>query len=180
MKILPLKSFYLITDIKEHNSIKDKLLFFINQMEESKINNEKDSISKTDWNLPKETKRIYLEYFYSIIKPYMNTMADKLKCKSWDIHNSWYQTYKKGDTHSWHIHPAENYTNVYYVDLPEQKIKTELYDIVDNKIIDEIEVKEGKLFTFPANIIHRSPINTSNNVKTIISFNSNFTNVFLK
>ena len=38
----------------------------------------------------------------------------------------------------------------------------------------EIEVAEGQLLTFPANIIHRSPINTTDKVKTIISFNSNF------
>ena len=48
-----------------------------------------------------------------------------------------------------------------------------MYDITENKIVD-IELKEGQLFTFPANILHRSPINISNNVKTIISFNTNF------
>ena len=177
MKILPLKLFYIITDIKEHQQHKNTLLSLIDKMEQSKINDGNDFISKTDWNLPKETKRIYLEYFYSMIKPYMNTMANKLKCKSWDIHNAWYQTYKKGDTHNWHIHPEVNYTNVYYVDLPEDKLKTQLYDTIEGKIIDEIQVKEGQLFTFPANIIHRSPVNTSDKSKTIISFNSNFRNL---
>ena len=110
----------------------------------------------------------------------MNTMANKLKCKSWNIYNAWYQIYKKQDTHSWHIHPDVNYTNVYYIDLPEQKIKTQLYDIIEDKIIDEIEIKEGQLFTFPAHIIHRSPINTYDKTKTIISFNSNFRQVNLK
>ena len=180
MKILPLKSFYIITNIKEHNQNKDKLLFLINKMQQSNINNADACISKTDWNLPKETKREYLDFFYSMIKPYMNIMANKLKCKSWNIYNGWFQVYEKQDTHSWHIHSSVNYTNVYYIDLPEQQIKTQLYDILENKIIDEIEIKEGQLFTFPAHIIHRSPINTSDKTKTIISFNSNFRQVLLK
>ena len=180
MKILPLKSFYIITDIKEHHLIKDKLLFLINKTKQSKINDRNDCISQTDWNVPKEIKREYLDFFYLMIKPYMNTMANKLKCKSWNIYNAWYQIYKKQDTHSWHIHPDVNYTNVYYIDLPERKIKTQLYDIIDDKIIDEIEIKEGQLFTFPAHIIHRSPINTYDKTKTIISFNSNFRQVNLK
>lgn len=177
MKILPLKLFYIITDIKEHQQNKDTLLSLINKMEYSKINNGKDVISKTDWNLSQNTKREYVSFFLSMITPYMNIMANKLKCKSWDIHNAWYQIYKKGDTHSWHIHQQVNYTNIYYVDLPEEKIQTQLYDIIENKIIDEIQIKEGQLFTFPAHIIHRSPINTSDKNKTIISFNSNFKNL---
>ena len=180
MKILPLKSFYIITDIKEHHLIKNQLLFLINKTKQSKINNGDDFISQTDWNVPTNTKREYLDFFYTIIKPYMNTMSNKLKCKSWNIYNTWFQIYKKEDTHSWHLHPDVNYTNVYYIDLPEKKLKTQLYDVIENKIIDTIEIKEGQLFTFPANIIHRSPINTSTKTKTIISFNSNFREVFLK
>jgi len=177
VKILPLKLFYILTDIKEHQQHKNILLSLIDKMEQSKINDGKDIISKTDWSLPHNIKREYISFFYSMIKPYMNIMANKLKCKSWDISNTWYQTYKKGDTHSWHIHPEVNYTNVYYVDLPDEAIKTQIYDIVEDKILDEIQVKEGQLFTFPANIIHRSPINTSDKSKTIISFNSNFRNL---
>ena len=146
-------------------------------MEHSKINDGRDAISKTDWNLPQNTKREYINLFYSMITPYMNVMANKLKCQSWDIQNTWYQVYEKEDTHSWHTHPDVNYTNVYYVDLPDKKIQTQLYDIIENKIIDEIQVKEGHLLTFPANILHRSPVNTSNKSKTIISFNSNFRNL---
>jgi hypothetical protein len=180
MKFFDLKSFYILTDIKEHQHNKNKLLSLINKMELSIINNGNDIISKTDWNLPKENKREYINFFYKIITPYMNNMAFKLKCKSWNISNAWYQVYKEQDTHSWHIHENNNYTNVYYLDLPERNIKTQLYDIIENKVIDEIEIKEGQLFTFPAHIIHRSPINTSDKTKIIISFNSNFTEVLLK
>ena len=178
MKIIPLKSFCVITDIKEHNQNKQKLISLIYKMEESSISEKNDNISRTDWNLPKETKREYLNFFYSMITPYMETMANKLKFRYWNILNAWYQIYKKQDKHSWHSHPGANFTNVYYISLPEQKIKTQLYDIIENKVIDEIQVNEGQLFTFPAHIIHRSPINTSDKEKIIISFNSNFYEVF--
>ena len=169
MRLYDLKSFYIITDIKEHKENKDRLLSLINNMEASSV----DNVSKTDWNLPRENKRHYKDLFLKIIHPYLNEMTDKLKFKLCKISNVWYQSYEKNSTHDWHVHPEVNYTNVYYLNLPDENIKTQLYDIKENKIID-IELKEGQLLTFPANILHRSPINTSNSVKTIISFNTNF------
>lgn len=172
MKLYDLKSFYIITDIKEHNQNKKNLLCLIDDMKESSL----DNISKTDWNLPREIKRQYRDVFYEMIEPYMKEMAALLKFKSCKINNIWYQSYSKYDHHDWHVHSDVNYTNVYYLNLPNKNIKTQLYDIKENKIMNEIELEEGQLFTFPANILHRSPINISNEKKTIISFNSNFDN----
>ena len=59
MRLYDLKSFYIITDIKEHKENKDRLLSLIDSMEESSL----DNISKTDWNLPRETKRHYKDLF---------------------------------------------------------------------------------------------------------------------
>lgn len=174
MKFFDLNSFYIITNIKEHEKNKKKLISLINKMEQSSIEDENSHISKTDWNLSREKSRDYLILFYEIIKPYMDTMKDKLKCNNWNIKNTWYQIYKKNDNHDWHVHPDNNYTNVYYLNLPKSNVKTQLYDVKSNKIIDEIDIKEGQLFTFPANILHRSPKNKFNETKTIISFNSNF------
>ena len=55
MKFYDLKSFYIVTDIKEHQENKDKLLSLIDDMEDSSY----ESISKTDWHLPRETPRPY-------------------------------------------------------------------------------------------------------------------------
>ena len=56
--------------------------------------------------------------------------------------------HEKNSTHDWHVHPEVNYTNVYYLNLPDESIKTQLYDIKENKIID-IQLKEGnQLITF--------------------------------
>ena len=179
MKFFEMKSYYMVTDIKEHSEIKKKLLNLINIMPNENLNSTLDNIFKTDWNLPKEYKREYLDYFYEIIKPYMNEMAKKLKCTSWDIVNGWFQIYNENDNHSWHVHTHTNYTNVYYLNLPDNSVKTQIYDVVTNKILDNFEVSEGQILTLPAHILHKSPKNNSKDKKIIISFNSNFDDVVL-
>jgi len=176
MKFYNLKSFYIISDIKEHLDNKILLLSLINTTKSSFIKEHGDFVTKTDWEFQNE-KREYLDKFYNMIKPYMNQMAHKLKCNEWNISSGWFQLYSKQSKHGWHLHTNTNYTNIYYLNLPNDKLKTQLYDIRDEKIIDEIEVNEGQLLTFPANIIHRSPENYSDELKVIISFNSNFDEV---
>ena len=168
-----------LTDIKEHKKNKLNLLGLINQLEISKISNKSDSISKTDWNLPKEVKRNYLTLFYDMIRPYMNDMATKMKFNKWNIDNAWFQIYDKDDQHGWHVHNSSNWTNIYYLNLPENGIKTEIYDVKNEQIIKDIHVKEGQLLTIPAGILHRSPKNLTNELKVVIAFNSNFDDVAL-
>ena len=176
MKLYDLKSFYIVTDIKEHQQNKQKLLDLIDEMPESFMEDGiGNKISKTDWNLSREHKREYVGYFYNMISPYMSEMAELLKCKKWDIVNGWFQIYENAnDVHLWHVHNNVNYTNVYYLHLPDNSIKTEIYDVTNDNIIDDLKVKEGQILTFPASIIHRAPINKTNDKKIIISFNTNF------
>ena len=173
MKFFELKSFYIVTDIKEHQENKIKLLRSIDAMPQSSLSTTAEQV-KTDWNLPEDYKRDYLDIFYDMIRPYMQEMVERLKCERWEIHNAWYQVYDKGDRHDWHTHARANYTNVYYLSLPNKSIKTQLYDVVSESIVENIEVKEGQILTFPAGVIHRSPVNETDDKKMIISFNSNF------
>ena len=185
MKFFELKSFYIITDIKEHQENKIKLLRSIDAMPQSSLDTTAEQV-KTDWNLSEDYKREYLDIFYDMIRPYMQEMVERLKCERWSIQNAWYQGYDKGGRHDWHTHPEANYTNVYYLSLPNKSIKTQLYDVVGESIVENIEVEEGQILTFPASVIHRSPVNEideSNNWwpfknkidrKIVISFNSNF------
>ena len=177
MKFFEFKSFYIVTDIKEHKQNKSTLLRYIDEMPPSTVDRQRfdESVSKTDWNLPSSYKRNYLDTFYDMMKPYLGEMALKLKCNQWYVLNTWYQVYEKGDMHGWHIHGRVNYTNVYYLSLPNKVMSTQLYNVVDDKIIKNIEVKEGQLLTFPASVIHRSPINKVHEKKVIISFNTDFT-----
>ena len=170
MKFYDLNYFYIITKVKEHKEIKQNLLKLIEDMPSNKF----EDISKTDWHLSKETPRKYLDTFYDIVNPYMFEMTKKMKSKDWVIDNGWFQQYNHNDKHDWHCHTHSNFSNVYYLELPGKKIKTEFFDILKNKTIDSKSVEEGDIITFPASLLHRSPKNTTMKRKTIISFNSNF------
>ena len=174
MKFVELKSFYIVSDIKEHMKNKMLLLSMINQMPHSNIeNNNFESISKTDWNLDKNIERPYSKLFFEMIEDTLNDMAHKMKHNKLSVANFWYQIYGKGGHHEWHTHSKTQWTNIYYLHLENKKAVTELYDIQNEKILEQIEVKEGQLLTFSGNVIHRSPKNDSN-LKAIISFNTNF------
>ena len=182
MKFYSLNTFYITHDIVEHSKIKSQLLEYINEMPDASINEEYQRLSKTDWFISKDHERLnsqrrkYLDFFKSIVTPYINNMCNELKFQEWNVDNVWYQVYNKGDTHAWHTHANTNYTNVYYLDLPDESIKTQIYDDITKSIV-ELEVHEGQLITFPASIKHRSPVNDTDQQKVIISFNSNFNNV---
>ena len=119
MKFFGLKSFYIVTDIKEHQQKKSQLLKCIDAMPQDSINDGIELTSKTDWNIPPTHNREYLDIFSEMLTPYMNEMASKLRCETWDIYNTWYQVYNRpGDKHGWHTHMNTNYTNVYSLSLP--------------------------------------------------------------
>ena len=173
MKFYNLNSFYIVSDLKEHQENKYKLLTHLNHMPHSGINDDNDSIIKTDWNLDRNIPRDYYDVFYDMISPVLDEMALKIKHKKWNIDNYWYQIYSKNNTHSWHGHNKTNWTNVYYLHLENKTAATQLYDIREEKILDDIEVKEGQLLTFPAHVLHRSPPNEKG-LKVVIAFNCNF------
>jgi hypothetical protein len=170
MKIKQIKTSYIVTKIKEHKQIKKELLSLIDKIPKNKY----ESITHTDWSLPKEYKREYLEYFYKIISPYMTEMTDLLNEKKWQIKNGWFQQYYKNDTHVWHRHPNSNFTNVYYLELPKNNFVTKIKPELNNQKIYSVEATEGDVVTFPACISHASEKIKNNSRKTIISFNSDF------
>ena len=57
MNFYNFNSFYIVTDIKEHQQNKQRFLDLIDIMPLSSIVNDMENISKTDWNLPKEQER---------------------------------------------------------------------------------------------------------------------------
>jgi len=179
MKFYNLNTYYVVTKIKEHQQNKMNLLSLMNSLPLSKINTDVDKICKTDWNLPKETKRDYIDLFISMISPYMDEMAKKMKFNKWNIDNVWFQMYGKNNTHNWHVHNYANWTNVYYLHLPNKELKTEIYDVKNENIIDNIKVNEGEIVTFPAGMLHRSPVNNTDELKAVIAFNSNFDDLAL-
>ena len=174
MKFHKLNSFYIVTDFKKHEQLKDILLKYIDEMPQDSINDGIEVTSKTDWNIPADYKRDYLDCFLKEFELSLMEMAGKLRCTRWKVDNMWYQVYNKGDKHDWHAHPGSNYSNVYYLSLPNKSLSTQLYDPMNDRVIKNIKVREGQVLTFPGNVIHRSPVNNNDDQKVVISFNTSF------
>jgi len=157
----------ILTKIDNFKEINKNILSLIDKIPNNPIQKDRDKIHHTDWNLPNNFKREYLDYFITILQPYLDHISIKLNSKILKISNIWFQQYNKLDTHAWHTHPEANFTNVYFVELPSKSLGTEILN--HNKL----DLNEGDLLTFPAYLYHRSPANITEERKTIISFNSN-------
>jgi len=157
----------IITKIDNYKEINKNILSLINKIPNNPIQKHNEKINHTDWNLPENFKREYLEYFVKMMQPYLNEIAIKLNSNVLKISNIWFQQYVKLNTHGWHTHMETNFTNVYFVELPHKSLGTEILNH------DKLDLNEGDLLTFPAYLYHRSPVNITEGRKTIISFNSN-------
>jgi hypothetical protein len=164
----------IINKINNYKEINKNLLDLINKIPINFLKeNSISSINNTDWNLPKNLKREYLEYFFEIMKPYFKKICYKLNSSKIEITNAWFQQYTKNSLHQWHTHPKTNFTNVYFVELPDKSLSTEIFGQKN------LELNEGDLLTFPAFYYHRSPVNLSEKRKTIISFNMDVFDFFI-
>ena len=153
----------IVKPFKKHKQLKKTFLKLINEIPKST----EESIYNTDWYLPRDYTRKYLDLFYENIGEHMQSLAEDFNCHRWEITNGWFQQYKKGSEHDWHNHAGHQLANVYYLELPDVSAKTELLNKKTPKI------SEGDILTFPAYIPHRSAINKTNKLKTVIAFNSN-------
>lgn len=151
-----------IMKIEEHNEYKERLLSLIDKMPDSTY----QTVTKTDWNISKDYHREYLEVFYNeILLKYLKKQQNFHNANKMEITNGWYQQYENNSEHYWHRHTKANFTNVYFLELPNKENRTEIENV-------EYDAEEGYLITFPAHLLHRSK--PSKDRKTIISFNSNF------
>ena len=152
-------------DFKKH---KDTLLKLIDDMPPVMA----VYVTKSDWLVQGQFDRPYLNYFYKHIgNPLMCHLMRKLKASNWRIRSGWYQQYKKGSHHLYHNHTNTNYTNIFFLELPDNNYKTIIKD--GNGKLISFKAKEGDIITFPAHLLHKSKPNGIKK-KTIISFNSNF------
>jgi len=159
-----------IVKFKKHKSLKNKILKLIDAMPNVVYETHKGTTAtKSDWNLPSDFKRDYLELFYKEINSLMLQTAKKFKCQNWTIHNAWFMQYKENDKHAWHTHPRTNLSGVYYLELPKKELITEFKD-------KKVKTEEGDILIFPSYMLHRSPANKTKERKTVISFNCDFYN----
>lgn len=155
---------YKVKNFKEHRKNIIDLIFKIPQ---TILLSNGERIFHTDWEIPNTMRREYREYFEkNIMIDFLQNFKNQFNFEKVEIDNLWFQVYAKGDYHQMHTHAKANFTNVFYLQLPSESVKTHILDV-------DIKVEEGDILTFPAFLKHQSPINTNEAFKIIISFNTN-------
>tara|TARA_B100000900_G_C20193827_1_gene559008 strand:+ start:92 stop:598 length:507 start_codon:yes stop_codon:yes gene_type:complete len=152
----------------KHYEIKDKLLDLINHAPYTKIDS-KDVISKTDYYI-NGLEKDYIDYIRPQIINFLYECFKNHKIAGYEVSNMWFQQYYKNDIHKWHTHKNTHFTCVYFVEMPDSDQKTLIRNFGSEDLI-EYEAEEGDIIIFPAFLSHASPYLTSDNRKTIISFN---------
>ena len=176
--IIKLNCAAVLQRFKYHEDVKENLLKLINNSYSDHMQNDYygDDINRLDWSLNLNYNREWIRYIKIKLEEHFNECAKLLNYDACKVNGMWYQQYVQNNTHTWHIH-GENYTGVYYLELPSDSPKTELVDQLDISKKITIQANEGDIVIFPSFIIHRSPKIKSDLKKTIISFNLNFTKV---
>lgn len=147
---------------------KDEIIKAIDSMERTSYVDDNQSLSNTDWTLPKSYFRPYIQTSASLILKSINE-DNPITEEELYINNMWFQQYEENDFHTWHTHGECMYSSVYYVELPESTATT--FRIGDEEV--QLEVEEGDYVVFPSLLSHCSKPNTTGKRKTIISANIN-------
>ena len=167
-KKLPIETNFWVSSTNNHGEIKPKILDAIASMGEHSLIEAKQKIFNTDWHLNSNYARPYWSIVFPLVAQHHKNIED---CFSGNeeikTQNYWFQQYKLNDHHDWHSH-ATMFSNIYYVSLPQNSVTTFSF----NKKEFTIEVQEGDIVTFPSVFEHCSKPNTTQEIKTIISYNS--------
>ena len=143
------------------NDIKKDLIQLIYKDKNGKSDK---SISKTDY-FSKQKGEWFNLFKDKVLKQFSLWFIKKHEAENFFCEHCWYQIYKKNDFHETHTHKGTNFTNIFYLQLPNSNSKTYIKNY-------DLNVEEGELISFPAFIPHGSKINLSDKDKIIISFNS--------
>jgi uncharacterized RmlC-like cupin family protein len=160
-----------IKPFKEHIQLKQQVIDAILRQDQAEhmlaFNSD---IIRCDWSTSRcDGNREWLKIINYPLAVHLNEWCNAMGYQTFGITEIWFQQYATGGKHAWHTH-SNNFTNVYYVHLPEGSAQTEWIDPV-TKHVHTFDVREGDIITFPSWVIHRAPINTSQETKTIISWN---------
>lgn len=170
IKTIPIEDRYYTYSFKNYLQSKNILLNLITQMQSNSILDNHQNISKTDWKTSKDVKRYWIDTFMAFFQTEIKTAYEQMGFPSFKIHNFWFQEYNFGSYHNWHTHPECNFSNIYYLELPEN-CQTTQFKLHDGKEIFA-DAKEGDLLIFPAHILHRAVKNNSESKRIVIVFNT--------
>ena len=166
-----LESSYSVKPFTKHEFYKDKTLELISSSNYKSPKSElaEVDITKTDWNFSKKNRE-WVSYIQEPLMSEVFEIYNNMGYSGFQVNEIWFQQYLKESEHGWHIH-SSNFTNVYYLELPEGTPKTQIINPYNQKDIIEVDVKEGDLLVFPSYVLHKAPKNNSDKRKTIISYN---------
>jgi hypothetical protein len=94
----------------------------------------------------------------------------------------WFQRYNNGMDHAPHNHGPVGFSAVCYLEFDRKYHKPTIFiSPLGNFINGEIEryipqVEEGEIIFFPSNLLHFAPVNLSNKIRIIVSFNLEINN----
>ena len=164
-----------IIQCPNHEKIQKKILKHIaNHPRAYYIDHEgdpEDSGPWTDWNTQGEKDDKYFKVFRmhaenAILDVVREEMGGKTEG---NLCNYWFQQYETNSEHGWHFHWGCLYHVIYYLELPEGTPATLVrapggFEFTPN-------VKEGDILIMPSIFEHTSPVNTTDERKTIIAVN---------
>ena len=170
----------IVNRIEEHEKHKASLLAKIDALKDTPGTTVMPGVY-SDWGLAPDIEREYLyDEVYELIDPVMENIAKSLgflapkyliRDYRMGITKIWFNQYSEGGEHDWHNHPGCQFTNCYYLELPDVEYATEVVG-ADGKLC-KIHATEGDVMTCPAWMKHRSKPNGPER-KTIIAWNSNY------
>ena len=165
---------YIIGRFEKHAELKDAVLTAINEHQDCHHLYEEDdavNISRCDWiNGRYDFNRKWVQALIPDLVEHLNKVTAELGYSVFKIQELWFQQYETNAVHGWHVH-GSNWTNVYYLELPDGCPKTQFINPYTQSGVQEFDIKEGDILTFPSFVVHRAPINTCTQRKTIISWN---------
>ena len=105
MKIFDINSRVIISKIQDHQQIKDNLLNFIENTQDSSLEDDLCKITKLDYSENNDFERPWVKYlFTSSFFGDMSEIIQKIGYNAFNLHAVWYQQYETGSYHGWHIH----------------------------------------------------------------------------
>jgi hypothetical protein len=96
---------------------------------------------------------------------------------NFDITNVWFQKYVNSMDHSVHNHGPTGFSSVCFIEFNKNYHKPTIFIspfgnyITGEAHIYQPNIEEGDIIFFPSNLLHYAPINLSNKVRIIMSFN---------
>jgi len=122
----------------------------------------------------------YFDEWYSILGEDIQNCLNRINLpfsspEDWQL---WSQKYYFGEYHSVHTHGLGNLSAVLYVEFdPDEHVSTRFYSPFADPFFGSLEsqtltdIQEGDIIFFPAMLMHESPPQKSEKVRTVMSFN---------